>query len=96
MLKISVASTPGQAVLRLAGRLGGEWVHELKKACEAARAEHGHVTLDFADVMFADHTGVALIRILQNEGISLTNCSPLITEQLKQPSPEQDGGSGNS
>ncbi|MBV8478550.1 MAG: hypothetical protein JOZ36_17970 [Acidobacteria bacterium] len=95
MLKISGTSVPGRATLRLAGRLGGEWVGELKKACELARAEHGHVFLDFADVLFVDRTGVALIRGLVNEGISLINCSPFITEQLKQPPQESDGGSSN-
>jgi hypothetical protein len=93
MLKISGTSVPGQATLRLAGRLGGEWVGELKKACEFARAEHGRVALDFGDVMFVDRAGAALIRSLVNEGIFLINCSPFITEQLKQPSPEKDAGS---
>jgi ABC-type transporter Mla MlaB component len=96
MLKISGTSVPGKATLRLAGRLGGEWVGELKKAYELARAEHGHVALDFGDVIFVDRAGAALIRSLVAEGISLINCSPFITEQLKQPSPEKDGGSGNS
>lgn len=95
MLKISGTSVPGQATLRLAGRLGGEWVDELKAECELARAEHGQVLLDFADVVFVDRTGVALIRGLVNEGISLINCSPFIAEQLKRPLQESDGGSGN-
>ena len=96
MLKISGTSVPGQETLRLAGRLGGEWVGELKKACELARAEHGHVALDFGDVMFVDRAGAALIRSLMAEGISVINCSPFITEQLKQLSPGKDGGSGDS
>ena len=95
MLKISGTSVPGQATLRLAGRLGGEWVDELKKACELARAEHGRVALDFGDVMFVDRAGAALIRRLVNEGIFLLNCSPFITEQLKQLSPEKDAASGD-
>ncbi len=89
MLKISWISAPGQGTLRLAGRLGGEWVGELKKACELARAEQGHVALDFSDVLFVDRAGAALVRSLVAEGLSLMNCSPFITEQLKQPSPEK-------
>ena len=96
MLKISGTSVPGKATLRLAGRLGGEWVGELKKACELARAEHRHVAVDLADVMFIDRAGAALIRSLVNQGISLINCSPFITEQLKQPLQGKDGGSGDS
>jgi len=95
MLKISGTSAPGQATLRLAGRLGGEWVGELKRACQLARAEHGRVALDFGDVMFVDRAGAALIHSLVNEGISLINCSAFITEQLKQPSREKDAGSGD-
>ena len=70
--------------MQLAGRLAGEWVGELKRACEIARAEQGHVILDFVDVVFVDRTGAALIRSLLNEGMSLINCSPFIAEQLKQ------------
>jgi anti-anti-sigma regulatory factor len=83
MLKISGASVPGQATLRLAGRLGGEWVEELKKACRLARTGHEHVILDFADVIFVDRAGAALIRSLLHQGIVLRNCSPFVTEQLK-------------
>ena len=96
MLKISGTSVQGQAMLRLAGRLSGEWVGELKKACELARAEYGHVALDLGDVMFIDRAGAALIRSLLAEGISLINCSPFITEQLKLPSSGKDRGSGNA
>lgn len=84
MLKISATSRPGQATLRLAGHVGGEWVGELKKACQLAVSEHGCVTLDFADVLFVDRSGAALIRSLRIDGISLINCSPFIAEQLKQ------------
>lgn len=90
MLKISESSVPGQATLHLAGRVAGEWVGELKKTCGMMRAEHGNVILDFADVVFVDRTGAALIRSLLDEGISLINCSPFITEQLKQSSPKKN------
>lgn len=84
MLKISESSESGQATLQLAGRLAGEWVHELKTACEGARAEHRRVLLDLSDVTFVDRVGAVLIRDLQRQGISLINCSPFVTEQLKQ------------
>lgn len=84
MLKISESSIPGQATLQLAGRLSGEWVGELKKASGAARAQYGRVILDFADVIFVDRPGAALIRNLVDEGMCLINCSPFVAEQLKQ------------
>ncbi len=89
MLKISGSSAPGQATLQLAGRVAGEWVGELARACGMARAEHGHVILDLADVIFVDRTGAALIRNLMDEGMSLINCSGFIKEQLK-PSRDKD------
>lgn len=87
MLKIFESSVQGQATLQLAGRLAGEWVAELKRACAMACAAHKRVILDFADVVFVDRSGAALIRSLLNEGTSLINCSPFITEQLKETSP---------
>ena len=90
MLKISRSSVPRQVTLRLAGRLAGEWVGELKRECAVMHAEHGHVVLDFADVIFVDRAGSTLVRSLLDEGISLINCSSFITEQLKQSSPAKD------
>lgn len=89
MLKISGSAVPGQATLRLAGSLAGDWVGELKRECTIAHAEHGHVILDFADVVFVDRAGIALVCSLLDGGISLSNCSPFITEQLKQSSLER-------
>ena len=84
MLKITCSSEAQQVTLYLAGRVTGEWVGELKNACERARAEYGRVLLDFADVVFVDLAGAALIHGLVRNGISLANCSPFINEQLKQ------------
>ncbi|MBV9484235.1 MAG: hypothetical protein JO249_26305 [Acidobacteria bacterium] len=87
---------PGQATLQLAGRVAGEWVGELEKACGMARAKHARVVLDFADVIFVDRAGAALIRSLMKEGMSLVNCSVFIKEQLKQPLPDKNFESGKS
>lgn len=84
MLKISGSSVPGRATLQLAGRLAGEWVDELKTASNSARARHKQLILDFADVVFVDRDGAALVRSLVDQGITLINCSPFIAEQLKQ------------
>ena len=96
MLKISGFSVAGQATLQLAGRLAGDWVGELKTACGLARAEHRHVILDFADVVFVDRAGAALVQSFLHQGMSLINCSPFVTEQLKQVPPNKDVESGKS
>jgi anti-anti-sigma regulatory factor len=66
----------------------------LKKACEAARAEQRNVVLDFTDVVFVDRAGATLIRKLMDVGLLLSNCSPFVSEQLKQPLSEK--GAANS
>jgi len=66
-------------------------VGELQRAYWLARAEHGRVDVDFTDVVFVERAGATLIRMLVNQGMSLINCSPFITEQLKQLSNENDG-----
>lgn len=96
MLKISESSELGGAKLRLAGRVAGEWVCELKTVCETARSKCGALILDFGDVTYVDRAGATLIRGLRRQGISLINCSPFIREQLKQSCPDEGIESGTS
>jgi hypothetical protein len=74
-------------------RLAGEWVRELKRACGLARAEHGHVILDFADVVFVDRTRAALVQSLLHEGMSLINC---LYRAVKATITDKDVESGKS
>ena len=41
------------------------------------------INLDFADVTFADRTGLALLLRLRAQGVKLVNCSPFIEEELR-------------
>ena len=84
MLKIT-AHDDGDSdiVLNLQGRLGGPWVAELERACEAARATGGRLTLDLAGVSFVDGEGTLLVQRLVAWPVSLRNCSPFVAEQLR-------------
>jgi ABC-type transporter Mla MlaB component len=84
MLRISEAGTVNKRViLKLEGRIAGPWVAEMLKACEQFLREHRTLQLDLADVSFLDQIGTAAISSLKLRGVFLENCSPFVTEQLK-------------
>ena len=83
MLKISEPLTNHAVTLKLEGRLIGPWVAELKNACEQHLAAKQSINLDFADVTFADGTGLALLLRLRARGVTLLNCSPFLEEELR-------------
>ena len=69
--------------LRLEGELMGPWVVEVKKACEPYLDQSNQLTLDLAEVMSVDRTGIALLRELKRAGVMMVNGSPFLIEQLK-------------
>ena len=84
MLKISLLDRGGRtAILRLEGRVAGPWVSELRMACEKTLGEGRPVELDLAGVSFVDASGVVLLTHFRSRGISLIECSPFVSEQLK-------------
>ena len=97
MLRISRGTTTDHksaVLLRLEGQVTGQWVEEVRRACnEATTGESGRGTLalvlDLAGVSFIDNDGVALFRDLMACGVKLTNGSIFVTEQLKE------AGNGN-
>jgi len=87
MLKISEPRANHVVTLKLEGRLVGPWVAELEKACAEHLAAMRSINLDFADVTFADRTGLALLRCLRARGVKLVNCSPFLEEELRALAP---------
>ena len=86
MLKISQTEKANHSVtLKLEGRVVGEWVGELRQVCETLLTEGRSLKLDLADVTFADAGGVSELSSLKSRGVTLTNCSPFVEEQLKNP-----------
>jgi len=84
MLKISQAGKANHSVtLILEGRVVGPWVGELRQVCETLLAEGQPLKLDLADVTFADAGGVAVLGGFKSRGVTLSNCSPFLEEQLK-------------
>lgn len=86
MLKISQAGKANHSVtLKLEGRVVGPWVGELRQVCELVLSEDRKLKLDLAEVSFADADGVVTLTSLKSRGVTVTNCSPFVEEQLKSP-----------
>ncbi len=84
MLRITEICSNEAATLRLAGRVIGPWVAELRRASEEALARGRFLTVDLGDVSFVDQGGVALLHELRYRQVTLTNCSPFLAERLKE------------
>jgi hypothetical protein len=84
-MKISVVESSRVAVrLRVEGRLTGRWVDELRGTCDLQGLGDGiRLTLDLADVSFADAAGIELLKQLRLRLVALINPSSLVAEQLK-------------
>ncbi|MES1256064.1 MAG: STAS domain-containing protein [Acidobacteriota bacterium] len=77
----------GTVVLRLEGQVRGQWIDELRRACEDAMGEHAdrrRLVLDLAEISFIDANGVALLHDLESRRVVLTNCSAFAKAQLKE------------
>jgi len=86
MLKISQTGKANHSVtLKLEGRVVGPWVGELCQACETFLGEGRSLKLDLADVTFVDTSGVSALSSFKSRGVTFTNCSPFVEEQLKNP-----------
>ena len=91
MLKISRLSSKRTAiVLQLEGAVVGPWVDEVRRACADSRqgtnGRKPRLVLDLSGVTFLDADAVNLFRELVTNGVSLTNYSVFIAEQLKEAS----------
>ena len=84
-MKITVVESSSKAVrLRVEGRLTGSWVKELRRACDLHALSDGiRLTLDLADVSFADAAGIDLLKELRIRLVTLLSPSSLVAEQLK-------------
>jgi hypothetical protein len=85
MLRITlIGSSEGDAVLRVEGRITGCYVEELRKACDAHTSlDQVQLSLELADVSFADPAGIELLQDLRKRGVGLMRTTPFMTEQLK-------------
>jgi ABC-type transporter Mla MlaB component len=85
MLRVTVVESSRSAVtLRVEGRMTGSFVEELRKACDVHTLPDAvQLSLDLADVSFADAAGIVLLKELRSRGVGLMRTSPFMAEQLK-------------
>jgi hypothetical protein len=85
MLRITVVESSTIAVtLRVEGRITGPWVEELRTACAVHTSpDDVQLSLELADISFADNAGIALLRELRNRGVGFIRATPFLAEQLK-------------
>jgi len=85
MLRVTVVESSRNAVtLRVEGRITGAAVEELRLACDVhTRPNEVQLSLELADVSFADAAGIAFLKELRSRGVDLMRISPFMAEQLK-------------
>jgi hypothetical protein len=86
MLRITVVESSRSAVtLRVEGRITGSSVQELRTACAVhASADEVRLSLELADVSFADAEGILLLKELGSRGVGLKRANPFMAERLKE------------
>lgn len=90
MLRIVEENAVNESLtLRLDGRLVSQWIEVLRSSYEQASRQNLPLILDLAGVDFADHEGVQLLRQLEQQPVTLINCSPFLREQMKHPTSEK-------
>ena len=86
-----IGTSEDAVVLHVEGRITGYYVEELRRACDApTSSDKIQLSLELADVSFADPAGIELLKDLRRRGVNLMQTTPFMTEQLK------DGGSSNA
>lgn len=84
MLRVtSIDRGAATTTLKLEGRIVGEWVGELRKACDEALEGPVKLRLDLADVTFVDRAGLSELQRQLNRGGKIVACSLFVSELLK-------------
>ena len=83
MLRITEETAPeNKTLLRLEGRLMGQWVELLRESGAGLSAPL--FALEMTGVSFVDRAGLKLLHQWQASGITLLNCPFFLQEMLRQ------------
>ena len=85
MVRITIVESSRSVVsLRVEGRIIGSSVEELRRACDVHTSlSEVQLSLNLADVSFADAAGIVLLKELRSRGVGLMDANLFMTEQLK-------------
>ncbi len=85
MLKITAEKKNGSTVvLKLSGKIQGEWVMLLVDECRKAQHAATRVALDLAEVTYIDDRGLRVMQSLSPEQVRVVNCPAFVAELLGQ------------
>jgi len=83
MLQITWKPGPGSDhEVTLEGRIVGQWVDVLMSECDTLLSRGGSVTLDLAQVIYADSRALRWLAVQPAERVRIQNCPALIKEML--------------
>ena len=74
-IRIDITSEGPETVVHIAGRLSGVAVAQLRKACDPIKSAF---VLDLSNLLFADDTGIDVIRAIVDKGAQVRGASPFI------------------
>lgn len=79
MLRITQVSEDSDSVcLKVEGRVIGDWVSELDRACGSCLSQRRQITLDVSDVTYIDRRGVETLKRILGERVRLTGANLLV------------------
>ena len=79
-IRIDIKAKGTETVVHVAGRLSGRAVTQFRQACDPI--ENAFV-LDLSDLLFADATGIDIIRTIVEKGAEVRGASPFVQLLLK-------------
>ncbi|MBI2186201.1 MAG: STAS domain-containing protein [Acidobacteria bacterium] len=83
MLRLTVvAESDASVTVRVEGRVLADSVSLLETECRRHLSSGHKVVLDFSGVTVIDSRGAAVVRGLKRHNLELTECWPLIEEQI--------------
>ena len=83
MLRITEISESADSVtLKVEGRIVSEWIIVLEQECLKWLQAKPEVLLDFSEVTFIEHNGVAMLKRIASSRLRLINCPALIAMLL--------------
>jgi len=88
-IRIDITSEGPETVVRIAGRLSGVAVAQLRKACNPIK---GAFVLDLSNLLFADDAGIDVIRTIGLKGAKVRGASQFVQLLLDDASREETDG----
>jgi anti-anti-sigma regulatory factor len=84
MLRLTTIEDPSGRTIRAEGELVADWVRLLAEACDGLREPRTEIRLDLSGLTYVDTTGVDRLRALEQAGVRLLHCPPLIRTMVTE------------